>query len=424
MVVSPQGEGGSGDAMVGVNNFLYAAWRGSGMGFWDVQSLGETRAAWPQATLYTENHALIVMRSFGGGEGDGDPNASGQITVAEGRLYNGSARWGPPGAISLPSDGAVWQIGAVSLPIPNDNNHPVPNGEVLFVAVDDQLPDTPQQKRLLSARPVQMGAPAPVAMKGNRQATVLGGDSNTTVFEFGDEMAGIDPYIEEVLLSNPAPASGELVTVTVKVRNQQLRPMGTTENSNLYMHLECQDSSDCTGGNLSNTSYNGELLFNEVVSFTLSYRSTGNTDRLKIVLDDHPMDLETDNNEYLLTVGAESIPAPMLEAAYTAPGEVLVQWLTPPDQPGVYENNTGQPLIYRVYRAAQEDGPWQLIGQVVGNSFMDAFSADDTTLYYYAAMAYAVNGYSSPQGEASQAEPLASAGSVWTGKLFLPIVSR
>ena len=250
---------------------------------------------------------------------------------------------------------------------------------------------------------------------------MLGGDGNTGVFEFDDKMAGIDPYIEEVLLSNPAPAAGELVTVTVKIRNQQLRPMGSTDRDQLTVRLLCQDNVGCPINNLDTENYEGEMLFNEVLDFTLNYRSTGGRDRLEVVLNDHPMDLDTGNNRYLLTVGGEVIPSPVVEAAHTTPGEVLVQWLTPPNQPGVYENNTGQPLTYRVYRATQKDGPWMLLGQVVGNSFIDTLPEGDPTLYYYAVMAYDVNGRYSPQGMPSQAEPL---GNVWSGRLFLPIISR
>jgi hypothetical protein len=101
--------------------------------------------------------------------------------------------------------------------------------------------------------------------------------------------------------------------------------------------------------------------------------------------------------------------------------EVQVTWLTPPDQSGVYINDTGQPLTYRVYRAEGENGPWSLIGQVVGNSFIDVLPAGDTTQRYYAVMAYDAHARYSPLGKASQAQPLASG---FSGKLFLPIVSR
>jgi hypothetical protein len=214
--------------------------------------------------------------------------------------------------------------------------------------------------------------------------------------------------------------------VTATLRNQELRPMGSTDNTQLKMRLTCQNDVGCTSGTLDEDTYNGEMLFNEVLTFTLSYRSSGGTDRIRVVLENNPMDLDNTNNEHIFDVGGEVIPAPRaVQAAYVAPDQIDVRWQAPVDEEMGYQNLTGLPFAYRVYRAETETGALEWIGLAPTPFFFDSLASGDETLYYYAIQAHDVRGRYSPPSPRSQAEALGvESPSAELNNVFLPLVIR
>lgn len=354
---------------------LYAAWWGPAATAWDVQSLGGTRGEWPQAMVYTDNHALIMLRSFGGGELDGAANTSGQIGVAAGLLGDASAHWAPPGVLTEDEE-TLWQLAAVTLPANSSGNA---NGMVSFTGVRDvsTIRNTTQRSQVQASQAWAVGAVAPITMIGDRQARILGGNATTGIFGFSDGMAGIDPLIKRVTLSNPLPAPGEIVTATVEIYNDELRPMGSTGDNQLRVALRrCEPIYSCETRAIANATYNGELLFNETISLTLPYRSSGRPEYLDAILFTHPNDLDTSNNRLELMAGRIT-DAPQMVRASAAAGRVDVSW-----RPPVSVNPFNETIRYWVYRAPDPTGPWTLLGQSIAPSYADIAPADGSDVYY------------------------------------------
>lgn len=350
---------------------LYAAWWGPTATGWDVQNVGETSGTWPQVTVYTDRHALIVLRAFGGGDGDGPSSTGGQIGVAAGLLGDASARWAPPGVLSADDGATLWQISAAALPISNEN----PNGAMGFVGVRN--PAQPEAG-LQAARAWQAGAVAPMRMNGTRQARVLGGTATSGVWEMGDAMAGIDPFIEHVDLSNMRPEAGEIVTATVYIRNDELRPMGSTDGDQLTVRLRRLAPFDDQSRTLDQYIYRGDLLFNEVITATLSYRSSGRPEYIELILLNHQNDLDRSNNRYELQVGEYNYPPRHVAATLGVSNTVLVSW-----QPPLSVEGPGRvDYRYWVYRGPSANGPWALVALTANTFHSEAGPAQGIDVYY------------------------------------------
>ncbi len=357
---------------------LYAAWWGPAAIDWDVQSLGGTRGEWPQAMTYTDDHALIMLRSFGGGELDGPANTSGQIGVAAGLLGDTTAHWAPPGALTNNAE-TLWQLASVTLPANAGGNA---NGMVSFTGVRDvnATRNTTLGAEVQASQASQVwavGAVAPITMMGDRQARILGGNATTGIFDFSDPMAGIDPLIKRVTLSNPYPAAGEIVTATIEIYNDELRPMGSTGEDQLRVALRrCEPLYHCETEAIANATYNGELLFNETITLTLPYRSSGRPEYLDAIIFPHPNDLDTSNNRFELIAGRLT-DAPQMVRASEAAGRINVSW-----RPPASVTATNDTMRYWIYRAPTATGPWTLVGQTAELAFWELAPGDGSDVYY------------------------------------------
>lgn len=386
----------------GPDSRLHTAW--FRVGAWEVQSVADSRGSRPQVTFYTNRHPLIILRGYGGGENDG-PISGGQVAVAAGKLSgNNELRWAPPGVITQ-NPNVIWQIGGVALPA----NGTVGNGMVSFIAVTDSFPDE-EAVRTRGVERWQRGTRAAVEMAGELEATALGGDGQTGIFGISDDMDGYDPEVESVELSNDLPRAGELVSVTVTLRNTELRPLGSTGDGPFEINL-CADGRPCpfSGDDGFDAGYRGnlrrypldntslpldifgetEMLFNETISVTLVYISKGSPEKLEVRIQRNANDLDGSNNMLEFSVGDQEERPPVettvaLSASTERAGEkqVEISWrefVTP-----TLFTLTGQPLApyFQIYRSSSPDGPWKLIGvSTDGSSYVD--TPPDDAVYYY-----------------------------------------
>lgn len=419
MVVPPApDEPGRQAGAFSANNRIHTAWVKAGV--WTVQSVADARGAQPQATFYTDNHPLIILRGFGGGEDDG-PTSTGQVAVAAGKI-NGvnELRWAPPGILTG-DDETIWQIGGVTLPA----NGQVANGMVTFVGVKDSFP-TRSQLQSRGTQSWARGAAARVVTRNGVHAKALGGTDQTGIFGISDDMDGYDPEVERISVSNPLPNPGELVTVTVVIRNTELRPLGSTGDPAFEINL-CVDGRECpfSGDDGFATGYNGnlrrypldnrllppdpfgdvELLFNEPVSVPLTYVSSGSPEKLRVHIQRNANDLDGSNNTLEFNVGVAAEQPPLQAAtAKQADGRIQVTWSEPLSLTTV--SRTGAPLasFYRVYRASSAEGPWNLVG-LSSHERLYLDSSPGESAHYYRIALGDLHGRSSTPGT-----PVATAG--------------
>ncbi len=404
-----------GAAGVGNENRLYAAWWGSAATAWDVQAIGDTRAERPQAMLVSADRGLILLRDFGGGDANGLPNGAGQVGAAEGELNPDGARWVPPGVLTQ-NDTPIWQVSGSSVPLGSANDA---DFGLNLVAVSEARPasvnavqatcraqgasgtntdeimvrfgfDAPPNCRgystsatLFSEQLLVRGARAAVKTVGLVDAYNLGGNTTTGVFELQPATDGVDIAVEEVHFSNLMPESGELVTVTVRVRSTTVRPMSESGNTRVPVFLYLRSTQRDAYMDLQE--YKGELLFNESKIFHLTYLSSGGPDVARIRVD-YDGDLDTSNDTVEVDVGLlpgpqavqiredQSVAAAALRAGPVAGTKVTINWSPPTLE-------AGRSWSYRIYRGPSAAGPWTLVGYSTRPAFVDAMPAAGE-LYY------------------------------------------
>jgi hypothetical protein len=367
-----------GSAGIGFEARLYAAWWGGEDDGWDVQRVADTRAESPTAMLASDDRALIVFRSFGGGS-PSDPPRLGAVAVAAGELNPDGARWAPPGQITTDDDQVFWLVSGISIPLESAGDADFP---FRMVGVQENLDGRQSGAK---ARSLARGAPAPVAMAKNVTAKILGGTDQTGVMEFGARTDGIDIELEKLTVDNEQPKPGDVVKVFVQIRNTTVRPLtealgaGPPEAclyvNNQYIPQNPRDPSD----GICSPRHQGELLFNERHTFELSYRSTGRPELVRVEVN-NARDLDSSNQDGEILVG--SIPGPLdLTLALVEPagggdaGQVKINWKQPP-VPGA-----GNTWSYRIYRGSAATGPWELLGFTLRESYIDA-APDDREIFY------------------------------------------
>lgn len=375
---SPDGSG-PGSPGMGFESRLFAAWWGMNASEWEVIKIGDTRAEQPQVMLASDDRALIVLRSFGGGDPDSPPRL-GSVAVAAGELGLNGSRWVAPGSITTDDDDVFWLISGASIPLQSAGDGDFPFHMAGVLENLDGRHDG------LKAEPLNREDPAQVATAKGVTAKVLGGTNLTGVMNFAPRTDGVDLELEKLTVDNEQPEPGDLVTVYARIRNTTVRPMSEalgTGPPEACLYIDGQPVPDFEN-QICAPRYYGEILFNERITFELQYRSTGRPELVKVEVTNGG-DLDPENQVAEIRVG--SIPGPQaLALAAVQPenggGSVRVEagWQAPP-VPGV-----GNSWSYRIYRGPAETGPWELLAFTTRLSYTDA--APDVDELFYAVEAY------------------------------------
>jgi len=297
--------------------------------------------------------------------------------VVEGELNREGARWATPGVLTTGSEEIVWQVNGTMLPLTNAA------GNMVFdiVAVNEN-----PQGSVSAAHAWQSRAPAAIQLADHVEAVMLGGNSRTGTANVLPEVGGVILAVEAITVSNSLPASGEIVSVTVQVRNTTIRPISESGNDSFRVSLL-----DEVGNVLDEFNYDEDdrqdLLFNEIAVAKLTYRSTGRREPLTIRLD-YANGLANAPDQIDIPVEMGTVPAPSdltistdlaVLRGQTATGPIYLKWTEP-------ITGTDSLWVYRVYTSTDESGPWNLIAQTAETFFTDQNPADPEG--YYAIEAY------------------------------------
>jgi len=362
-----------GSVGIGFESRLYAAWWGIEDDGWDVDPVAKTRAERPAAMLASDDRALIVMRSFGGGSPD-DPPRLGAVAVAAGELNRDGARWVEPGTITTNDDEVFWLVRGVSIPLESAGDADFP---FRMVGVRENLDGRQNGAKALK---LSRGAPAQVAVAKGFTAKILGGDNLTGVFEFDCPTNGVDIELEKLTVNNLQPNPGDVVKVFAQIRNTTVRPMSEalgTGPPEACLYIDGQPVPDFEN-HICDERYYGELLFNERHTFKMEYRSTGRPELVSVKVTNGG-DLNHGNQDAEILVGSVPVPQGLTLAAVqpgSSGGNVRVEasWQPPTMEPG-------KTWSYRVYRGPGAVGPWELLAFTTGRSYTDP-SPDEDELYY------------------------------------------
>ncbi len=366
------------DQGVGFENRLHAAWWGMNAVEWDVRKVAETRAERPTVMLASDDRALIVLRNFGGGDPD-DPPRLGSVAVAAGELNLDGHRWVAPGSLTTDDDEVFWLISGASIPLGSAGDADFP------FRMAGVLENLDGRQEGLKETSLNRGDPAQIAVAKGVTTKVLGGTNLTGVMGFEPRTDGVDLELEKLTVSNEQPEPGDLVTVYAQIRNTTVRPMSEalgTGPPEACLYIDGLPVPDFEN-QICAPRWEGEILFNERITFELSYRSTGRPELVMVEVTNGG-DLDHSNQVAEIIVG--SIPGPrglaLAAVQPESPGgslRVSASWQPP-------LSGAGNTWSYRIYRGPEETGPWELLAFASNESYTDP--APDADELFYAVEAF------------------------------------
>lgn len=368
--------------ILGGNGILWTA-RSVG-GLWSAAPLGAT-----DGTVYAEQpelatnggEMLLLFRRMGQGN---DYSALGQLALSQ---ITGNAQPKPP--LYLTDEPRQNWYGALAV-------NPL-DGTAQVAKVARSLPAGQVQAAALSSIAQQALNAGVMAVEVEVAAASADTDSvEMAVVEDTPNLA-LDPIVVDDLW----PESGSWISITLGVRN-----VGRTAAQGGTLSLF---TGSVTGVPVTTLSIAEGLGFNESEEFDVSLPVPASTFTLTAVLTSASADASPADNQRVLIFGV--LTAPSMVGVYKSGiyrDGLTVSWLSRRE-----EKADG----FRVYRATANDGPWELIGETVGNSFEDVDVMRGQEYCYQAQAFHATGGLSNMALQSV-------CGTLSLLELYLPVVVR
>ena len=209
-----------------------------------------------------------------------------------------------------------------------------------------------------------------------------------------------DPAVEPLAASNLWPAPGEVVTITVAIRNAG---RGAATGVTVALYAGAPDS----GTLIATSGPQGTLGFGERFTAQIPFTAAGGEETIQAVLTTSGANQATANDRAGLMFGRLSAPTMGSVVESNAYADALsVVWA---GAPGEYVSG------YRVLRGETAAGPFELIGEASITAFTDTQAPRGHEICY-TVEAYNTNAFS-PRSAAS-------CGALPTFKAYLPVIGR
>lgn len=212
--------------------------------------------------------------------------------------------------------------------------------------------------------------------------------------------ATADPALDPLIVSTASPAPGQVVTVTVTVRNVG---RGVADGVAVALFTGKPGS----GALVTSAKPSGALSFNDTYTVRLPLTASGGEQSIFAELTTGGQNGSTANDRAAIDLGQLAAPqiAGIIESS-EYPNALMLGWATPPT---MYARG------FRILRGASPTGPFELVGEASVGGFSDTL-VERGRAYCYAVQAFNANSRS----------PLSPAvcGSLPLAELYLPLIRR